>query len=66
MITKHDKTLTGRRNAEKVMNFPPGFNTGDGGGFDMQIPNKVRWLLEIYILMFQKFISNSNWGPFRL
>ncbi|RXG57347.1 Serine/threonine-protein kinase RIO3 [Armadillidium vulgare] len=41
MITKHDKTLTGRRNAEKVMNFPPGFNTGDGGGFDMQIPNKV-------------------------
>lgn len=52
MITKHDKTLTGRRNAEKVMNFPPGFNTGDGGGFDMQIPNKVRWLLEIYILMF--------------
>lgn len=44
MVTKHDKTITGRRNAERVMNFPPGFNTGDAGGFDMQISNNVSHL----------------------
>ena len=25
------------------MEFPPGIHTGDGGGFDMQISNKVHF-----------------------
>lgn len=41
MVTKHDFTLTGRRNASRVMDFPPEFQTGDGAAFDMQLPNRV-------------------------
>lgn len=41
MVTKHDMAMSGRRNAYRVMEFPPEFHTGDGGGFDMQLPNKV-------------------------
>lgn len=41
MVTKHDTTLTGRRNASKVMAFPPEFRTGDAAAFDMQLPNRV-------------------------
>lgn len=40
-VTKHDLKICGRRNAERIMNLPPGINTGDGGGFDMNLPNKV-------------------------
>lgn len=28
-------------NACRVLEFPPGINTGDTGGFDMRIDNKV-------------------------
>jgi len=41
MITKHDKEICQRENAKRIMEFPPGIQTGDGGGFDMQLPNKV-------------------------
>ncbi|KAK7083381.1 Down syndrome critical region protein 3, partial [Halocaridina rubra] len=40
-VTKHDLMISGRKNAERIMNLPPGINTGDGGGFDMQLSNKV-------------------------
>lgn len=41
MVTKHDSVINGRRNAGKVMAFPPEFCTGDGAGFDMKLPNSV-------------------------
>merc|ERR1719209_2375760 len=41
MVTKHDKEINQRENAKRVMEFPPGIQTGDGGGFDMQLSNKV-------------------------
>ncbi|XP_042229249.1 serine/threonine-protein kinase RIO3-like [Homarus americanus] len=40
-VTKHDLNISGRKNAQRIMNLPPGINTGDGGGFDMQLSNKV-------------------------
>ena len=48
MVTKHDITMSGRRNACRVMEFPPEFQTGDGGGFDMQLSNKVFNSLKVY------------------
>lgn len=41
IITKHDVTLNGRKNACKMLSFPPDFQTGDGENFDMKISNKV-------------------------
>lgn len=41
MKTKHDADINGRRNACKVMSFPPEFETGDAGAFDMRLENKV-------------------------
>lgn len=41
IVTKHDSKISGRKNAERVMNLPPGINTGDGGGFNMHLSNKV-------------------------
>lgn len=41
MVTKHDSVITGRRNACKVMAFPPEVCTGDGAGFDMKLSNSV-------------------------
>lgn len=42
MVTKHDITLSGRKNAYRFMSsFPPEFHTGDGAGFDLKISNKV-------------------------
>jgi len=40
VITKHDKELTQRANAKRLMNCDA-IMTGDGGGFDMQLSNKV-------------------------
>lgn len=48
VVTKHDMTMSGRRNACRVMEFPPEFQTGDGGGFDMQLSNKVFNSLKVY------------------
>ena len=41
VVTKHDKELSQRENAKRIMEFPPGIHTGDGGSFDMQVNNKV-------------------------
>lgn len=41
MVTKHDSVINGRRNACRVMAFPPEVCTGDGAGFDMKLPNSV-------------------------
>ncbi|XP_045500462.1 serine/threonine-protein kinase RIO3 [Colias croceus] len=39
MVTKHDGVINARRNACRVMAFPPEVCTGDGAGFDMKLPN---------------------------
>jgi len=41
VVTKHDKEISQRENAKRIMEFPPGIDTGDGGGFDMQLNNQV-------------------------
>lgn len=41
MVTKHDVTNSARKNACKMMSFPPEFQTGDGAGFDLKLSNKV-------------------------
>lgn len=41
IVTKHNHDIVGRKNACKVMSFPPEFSTGDGAGFDMKLSNKV-------------------------
>ncbi|XP_059485906.1 serine/threonine-protein kinase RIO3 [Neocloeon triangulifer] len=41
IVTKHDINMANRRNACRVMEFPPEFHTGDGGGFDMKLSNQV-------------------------
>ncbi|CAG4988323.1 unnamed protein product [Colias eurytheme] len=41
MVTKHDGVINARRNACRVMAFPPEVCTGDGAGFDMKLPNHV-------------------------
>lgn len=33
--------MSSRKNACKMMSFPPEFETGDGAGFDMKLSNKV-------------------------
>lgn len=41
ITTKHDAVICGRKNASKMMEFPPEFVSGDGEGMDMQLPNHV-------------------------
>lgn len=41
ITTKHDAVICGRKNASKMMDFPPEFVSGDGEGMDMQLPNHV-------------------------
>ena len=41
IVTKHDREISQRENAKRIMEFPSGIETGDGGGFDMQLSNKV-------------------------
>lgn len=41
MISKHDIALNDRHNTQRVMKFPPEFETGDARSIDMRIPNKV-------------------------
>ena len=40
VVTKHDKELSQRENAKRIMEFPPGIHTGDGGSFDMQVSSQ--------------------------
>ncbi|CAH1997309.1 unnamed protein product [Acanthoscelides obtectus] len=48
VVTKHDMTMSGRKNACKLMSFPPEFQTGDGENFDLKISNKVFNSLKMY------------------
>ena len=48
MITKHDNLLNSRMNTSKLMDFEPGFQTGDGSGFDMKLSNRVYNSLKVY------------------
>ncbi len=41
IVTKHDREISQRNNGRRIMEFPPGIETGDGGGLDMQLPNSV-------------------------
>ena len=41
IVTKHDREQSQRENGKRIMEFPPGIETGDGGGFDMQLSNQV-------------------------
>lgn len=54
IVTKHDKVLCGRKNAERLMEFPPEFEIGDGEGMDMQLPNKVYNKLKVHSMMENK------------
>ncbi|XP_059098502.1 serine/threonine-protein kinase RIO3-like [Tigriopus californicus] len=40
-ITKHDSELSQRSNGRRIMEFPPGIDTGDGGGIEMKLSNQV-------------------------
>lgn len=41
VVTKHDILMSSRINACRVLEFPPGIQTGDTGGFDVKLDNKV-------------------------
>jgi RIO kinase 3 len=41
IVTKHDREISERNNGKRIMEFPPGIETGDGGGLDMQLSNSV-------------------------
>ncbi len=41
IVTKHDAEASQRENGKRIMEFPPGIETGDGGGLDMQLSNAV-------------------------
>ncbi|BFZ11374.1 hypothetical protein BsWGS_14413 [Bradybaena similaris] len=48
IITKHDNLICGRRNAERLMEFPPEYEIGDGEGMDMKLSNNVYNKLKTY------------------
>ncbi|CAG5123442.1 unnamed protein product, partial [Candidula unifasciata] len=48
IITKHDNLICGRRNAERLMEFPPEYDIGDGEGMDMKLSNSVYNKLKSY------------------
>ena len=41
IVTKHDRELSERNNGKRIMEFPAGIETGDGGGWDMKLSNAV-------------------------
>ncbi|XP_011698127.1 PREDICTED: serine/threonine-protein kinase RIO3-like, partial [Wasmannia auropunctata] len=48
IVTKHDILMSSRINACRVLQFPPGIHTGDTGGFDVKLNNKVYNTLRAY------------------
>ncbi|KAJ8923334.1 hypothetical protein NQ315_001892 [Exocentrus adspersus] len=48
MVTKHDIVMNARKNACKLLSFPPEFQTGDGELFDLKLSNKVFNSLKMY------------------
>ena len=41
IVTKHDILMSSRINACRVLEFPPGIETGDTGRFDAKLDNRV-------------------------
>ncbi|KAH3896944.1 serine/threonine-protein kinase RIO3-like [Dreissena polymorpha] len=41
IVTKHDAVICGRKNASKMMDFTPEFESGDCEEMDMRLPNNV-------------------------
>ncbi|XP_003707680.1 serine/threonine-protein kinase RIO3 [Megachile rotundata] len=41
IVTKHDMLMSSRINACRVLQFPPGIDTGDTGRFDVKLNNNV-------------------------
>jgi RIO kinase 3 len=60
MISKHDTTLNGRHNANKVMKFPPEFETGDNHSIDMRLPNNVYNTLKSHSIHEEKRANRLN------
>jgi len=48
IVTKHDILMSSRINACRLLQFPPGIDTGDTGGFDVKLNNKVYNTLRAY------------------
>lgn len=48
IVTKHDILMSSRINACRLLQFPPGIHTGDTGGFDVKLNNKVYNTLRAY------------------
>lgn len=48
IVTKHDMLMSSRINACRLLKFPPGIDTGDTGGFDVKLNNKVYNTLRAY------------------
>jgi RIO kinase 3 len=48
MISKHDLHLTGKRNASRIMKFPPEFETGDSHTINMSLSNNVFNALKVH------------------
>ena len=42
VVSKHDKELSQRKNAKRIMEFPPGLDMGDGGG-EAQVRDRTIW-----------------------
>lgn len=53
-VTKHDTVITSRRNACRVMEKCDDIKIGDGGGFDMQLSNRVYNHLKVFSVAEQK------------
>uniref|UniRef100_A0A915HNB4 Uncharacterized protein n=1 Tax=Romanomermis culicivorax TaxID=13658 RepID=A0A915HNB4_ROMCU len=54
LVTKHDKVVCGRKNTDRVMAFPPEFQTGDAAKMDMQLTNKVFNSLKMHMKQEEK------------
>lgn len=49
-LTKHDAVVCGKRNACRIMESKSSIETGDGGGFDMQLSNQVYNALKVHCM----------------
>ncbi|XP_014673618.1 PREDICTED: serine/threonine-protein kinase RIO3-like [Priapulus caudatus] len=54
IITKHDPAISARKNASKMMEFGPHFDTGDDIDVEMKFPNHVYNQLKVHSMSEQK------------
>ena len=54
IVTKHDTVISARKNACRAMELTSDIKIGDGGGFDMQLSNKVYNNLKAFSMAEQK------------